>query len=255
MKKYKLIDDLASVGEEMFDVSMWGCRIWITRSGRVFSTYRNRGFIERTPYKSKRGYVRVTVNGTAIPLHRLVCLAFNGPPPPGKDQVRHLNGIPDDNRPENLAWGNSSENMLDRHRYDPTLRERAGRIVRMMLMGNGNGARKDPGESHWRSSVTILQKKIGIGLYDSEIEARAAYRGACTLAVRLDELGFLSGKEIRASLALARGSLEKIANHCGITWCLVCDDNPKHCELGEVRAVISQLPGVEKDGERGEDGK
>lgn len=84
------------------------------------------------------------------------------------------------------------------------------------------------------------------------------------LATMLRERGCLSESverlvnerdALRASLALARGSLEKIANHCGITWCLVCDDNPKHCELGEVRAVISQLPGVEKDGERGEDGK
>ena len=46
-------------------------------------------------------------------VHRLVCAAFHGPQPPGH-QVRHLNGIRDDNRAANLRWGTIAENMRDK---------------------------------------------------------------------------------------------------------------------------------------------
>ena len=46
-------------------------------------------------------------------VHRLVCFAFNGKCPGWADQVRHLNGIKHDNRPENLAWGNANQNAQD----------------------------------------------------------------------------------------------------------------------------------------------
>jgi len=45
-------------------------------------------------------------------VHRQVLLAFQGGPPPG-NECRHLNGIPTDNRIENLAWGSHSENAVD----------------------------------------------------------------------------------------------------------------------------------------------
>lgn len=46
------------------------------------------------------------------PVHQLVALAFYGPPPE-KCDVRHLNGNPQDNRLENLAYGSRSQNILD----------------------------------------------------------------------------------------------------------------------------------------------
>ena len=49
-------------------------------------------------------------------VHRLVLEAFVGPCPPGQ-QCRHLNGIPTDNRLENLAWGTPSEDNFDRIRH------------------------------------------------------------------------------------------------------------------------------------------
>jgi len=45
-------------------------------------------------------------------VHRQVLSAFQGGPPPG-NECRHLNGIPTDNRIENLAWGSRSENTVD----------------------------------------------------------------------------------------------------------------------------------------------
>ncbi len=64
-----------------------------------------------------RGYlfVRLGVNGQRrkFQVHRLVCEAFNGPPPFAGALCRHLNDDPLDNRPENLAWGTISQNVLD----------------------------------------------------------------------------------------------------------------------------------------------
>ena len=45
-------------------------------------------------------------------VHRHVLKAFCGGPPTGHE-CRHLNGIPTDNRIENLVWGSRSENTVD----------------------------------------------------------------------------------------------------------------------------------------------
>lgn len=44
--------------------------------------------------------------------HRLVLLAFVGPPPLGHE-ARHVNGDRSDNRVANLCWGTHAENMAD----------------------------------------------------------------------------------------------------------------------------------------------
>lgn len=46
-------------------------------------------------------------------VHRLVALAFLGPPPTGKPYVLHGPGGPADNRLSNIRWGNAAENMED----------------------------------------------------------------------------------------------------------------------------------------------
>lgn len=67
------------------------------------------------------GYLgaKVSADGiaTQIRAHRFICEAFHGPAPTPDAQVRHLNGVMTDNRPENLAWGTASENQRDRLRH------------------------------------------------------------------------------------------------------------------------------------------
>jgi len=58
-------------------------------------------------------------------VHRLVCEAFNGPQPDGSRYVRHLDGNPANNVPENVAWGTHLDNMRDRDRHGRTARGEA----------------------------------------------------------------------------------------------------------------------------------
>jgi hypothetical protein len=43
--------------------------------------------------------------------HYLVCMAFHGEPPSASHEPHHINGVRDDNRPENLTWVTRSENI------------------------------------------------------------------------------------------------------------------------------------------------
>jgi hypothetical protein len=44
-------------------------------------------------------------------VHRLVCEAFHGPPPPNKNICMHLDENSKNNKPKNLAWGTQKENL------------------------------------------------------------------------------------------------------------------------------------------------
>lgn len=46
-----------------------------------------------------------------VKIHRMVCEAFHGPAPEGRNVVIHINENALDNRPENLCWGTQKENL------------------------------------------------------------------------------------------------------------------------------------------------
>lgn len=54
--------------------------------------------------------------------HQLVAEAFLGARPTDRHQVRHLNGVRLDNRPENLAWGTAVEQAADRVLHGTSIR-------------------------------------------------------------------------------------------------------------------------------------
>lgn len=68
--------------------------------------------------KGSWGHVKVKIRPDAHSkprdhaVHRMVCEVFNGQPLPGQE-CRHLNGLPADNRPDNLVWGTRLENAQD----------------------------------------------------------------------------------------------------------------------------------------------
>lgn len=65
---------------------------------------------------NKYGHLRVTLGGRRIWVHRAVAMAFHGMPV-SVAEVRHLDGNPANNVPENLAWGTRSENNYDKRRH------------------------------------------------------------------------------------------------------------------------------------------
>jgi hypothetical protein len=82
---------------------------------------------------SHDGYLVVAIIGSlrARPrytrAHRLVCMAFHGPPPTPQHEAQHRDGSRTNNRPENLKWGLPKENAEDREHHGRTARgERAG---------------------------------------------------------------------------------------------------------------------------------
>ncbi len=86
-------------------------------NGVIYSKARG----EWKPLKSfigQKGYQSVTlmIDGkkTTRNVHTLVCLAFCGNPSSKSMQVRHLDGIPDNNCAGNLKWGTQEENWQDR---------------------------------------------------------------------------------------------------------------------------------------------
>ena len=88
----------------------------IMRQGRV---HHLRG---RTlqPHRMQSGHLRVNIKVNGRPfeslVHRLVLLAFVGNAPEGTEAC-HGNGVPDDNRIENLRWDTRSSNLRDMVRH------------------------------------------------------------------------------------------------------------------------------------------
>lgn len=87
-------------------------RVTVRRNGRPHTVPER---ILKQSYM-KKGYLRLNLTKDGVrkqhTVHSLVLSSFVGPRPSGMI-TRHLNGIPDDNRLENLAWGTGSENQHD----------------------------------------------------------------------------------------------------------------------------------------------
>lgn len=98
-------------------------------------TYKHRyGQTIHRPYEEqilrpfiKRGYKFVCIRDRSVQrstsakhflVNRMVCLAFHGRPPAGKTLSCHKNGIPTDNRPSNLYWGDQQDNADDAILHD-----------------------------------------------------------------------------------------------------------------------------------------
>lgn len=69
-------------------------------------------------FTTKKGYQSVSMSHNNIKVtkyvHSLICSAFHGQAPQKRMQVRHLDGNPSNNVPNNLAWGTQAENWQDR---------------------------------------------------------------------------------------------------------------------------------------------
>jgi|SRR5882672_4272226 len=104
--------------ENLYKVSTQGRVYSMARRARNAMTLKGR-FMAQQP--TRFGHTRVNLRDATgrrmtWSVHRLVALAFLGSQP-GGCEVRHLNGVPNDNRLENLAWGTKVENSQDTLRH------------------------------------------------------------------------------------------------------------------------------------------
>ena len=109
------------------------------------------------PSNGKRGYkvLRLTAGNQRrkfLGVHRILALAFLGPPPTKKHHAAHRNDIPDDNRLENIYWATNDENAKDRVRnggyskgervHNSKLKEQAVRSIRETYAKGGTSQRE-----------------------------------------------------------------------------------------------------------------
>jgi hypothetical protein len=122
------------------------------------------------PSLRKSGYVymNLTVNSKNISksLHRLVALSFLGQ---SNLDVDHINGDKTDNRLCNLRYVTSRENNL--------------------LKKNVKGYHKCTTTGRWKTEIYIDGKRIWLGRYDSEKEAKQVYDKAKLKAVNKNSKG------------------------------------------------------------------
>jgi hypothetical protein len=130
---------------------MIGLSVWVdipgyeglyqaSRLGEVRSLRSSRGRGEKFGVRvlkgrpNDKGYLRVTLCRDGVKrdeyVHRLVLLAFQGPPRDGYE-AGHLNGVRSDNRIENLSWVTGTENASHRilHGTAPSGERHGGRKI------------------------------------------------------------------------------------------------------------------------------
>ena len=75
------------------------------------------GVVRKTHFCGRHGYpmvgLQVAGKQKTAKVHRLVCEAFHGPAPVGRNDVAHADGSRTNNRPDNLRWASRAENMAD----------------------------------------------------------------------------------------------------------------------------------------------
>lgn len=103
--------------EEWRDVPGYEGKYLVSSQGRVRSLTQMSKAEFINGRKVKGGHVRVALyrNGSATDylLHRLVLIAFIGPPPPDKPEALHWDDNPENNYLSNLRWGSRGENLID----------------------------------------------------------------------------------------------------------------------------------------------
>ena len=126
--------------------------VWSVKSNSFLKIYPPRG---RVKYRT----VVIHDNGRMIHLllHRLIAYYFIDNPD-DKEMVDHIDGDPLNNRISNLRWASRSENNHNQH--------------------SAKGYTWNKRSRKWQAKMQIDGKVRGLGYFDTEEEARAAYEAA-----------------------------------------------------------------------------
>jgi hypothetical protein len=78
---------------------------------RTYKTKWVFGTKTRASKTARHEYMGIVYRGKNYKIHRLVCEAFHGAAPEGRQYVLHADEDATNNRPENLSWGTQKENL------------------------------------------------------------------------------------------------------------------------------------------------
>lgn len=124
------------------------------KRGRHLAKFRDEPIVLRQ-HALPKGYLIVNLRegGRTVHhyVHRLVLLAFRGPPPEGMESRHVDNNDPADCRLENLCWGTRSQNVEDRRRHgtlqcgsrNGQARLTEAKVILMRLLGNAGMVSRD----------------------------------------------------------------------------------------------------------------
>jgi hypothetical protein len=139
--------------KEMFDYdSEKGILIWKTRP--INSKYLI-GTVAGSLHST--GYVTIRIKKIEYKSHRIIWLLMTGKWP--ENQIDHINGIRNDNRFCNLREATGSQNNAN--------------TPRRINVSGYKGVSKE--RKKWRARISLNNKPMSIGYYDTPEEAHAAY--------------------------------------------------------------------------------
>lgn len=92
--------------------NMGNVRSWCDPNGKPIDKPR-----PKATRKINTGYLTTSIKSKDRLIHRMVCHAFNGPPPTPKHQAAHKDGSRTNNAAANLYWATAKENAADRRRH------------------------------------------------------------------------------------------------------------------------------------------
>ena len=131
--------------------SQSGILIWRASRGT-----RKAGTVSGTPHK---GYVRISVDGKMIRAHQIVWALTHGGWP--IDEIDHINGVKDDNRPCNLREVDRFANMQNRTKAN---KNNSTKMLGVEQIGR-----------NFRARLTAHGRTVNLGVYESPEQASKAY--------------------------------------------------------------------------------
>lgn len=141
-----------------------GKLFWNTRPGvgRAVNVFNAQFAGKEAGYTHHKGYRVLEINSRQFLIHRVVYTLTNGRWP--EDEVDHINGIRDDNRPENLREATKSQNQANRG------------VQKNNLAGIKGIHRRRSGK--WRAQVKFQGRVKYLGDHENIEDAKAAYANA-----------------------------------------------------------------------------